>query len=114
LFTREAVTLIHDCAHGIPRTINVMCDNALVTGLALGRQPVDREIVLEVSRDFALRAETTETSQEGDVQEPATGELPRHDEVLTEAPERPQENRELFQQPPARATRFPLFGFGRR
>jgi general secretion pathway protein A len=54
LFTREAVTLVHEYARGIPRTISVICDNALVSGMALGRQPVDRAIVLEVSRDFDL------------------------------------------------------------
>jgi hypothetical protein len=32
----------------------VMCDNALISGFALGRQPVDREIVLDVCRDFDL------------------------------------------------------------
>jgi general secretion pathway protein A len=57
LFTREAVTLIHEHSRGIPRTISVMCDNALVGGMALGRQPVDRAIVLEVARDFDLRQE---------------------------------------------------------
>ena len=57
LFTREAVTLIHEFSHGIPRTISVMCDNALVSGMALGRQPVDRGIVMEVSGDFDLRRE---------------------------------------------------------
>jgi hypothetical protein len=31
-----------------------MCDNALVSGFALGRQPVNREILLEVARDFNL------------------------------------------------------------
>jgi general secretion pathway protein A len=54
LFTREAVALIHDHARGIPRTINVICDNALVSGFALGRQPVDSAIVREVTRDFDL------------------------------------------------------------
>jgi general secretion pathway protein A len=58
LFTREGVMLIHEHSRGIPRTINVMCDNALVSGMALGRQPVDRAIVLEVSRDFDLQRET--------------------------------------------------------
>jgi general secretion pathway protein A len=56
LFTREAVQLIHEFSLGIPRTISVMCDNALLGGMALGRQPVDREIVNEVCRDFDLRA----------------------------------------------------------
>jgi general secretion pathway protein A len=53
-FTREAVALIHESSRGIPRTINVMCDNALLSGFALGRKPVDRQIVLEVCQDFDL------------------------------------------------------------
>src|SRR5204862_3698782 len=28
LFTREAVMLVHDHSRGIPRTVNVVCDNA--------------------------------------------------------------------------------------
>ena len=56
LFTREAVVLIHEFSRGIPRTISVICDNALLGGLALERQPVDRGIVSEVCRDFDLRA----------------------------------------------------------
>ena len=54
VFTREAVMLIHEQSHGIPRTINVICDNALLTGMALGRRLVDAEIVREVVRDFDL------------------------------------------------------------
>jgi type II secretory pathway predicted ATPase ExeA len=57
LFTREAVVLIHEFSGGIPRTISVMCDNALLGGFALGRQPVDREIVTDVCRDFDLGGE---------------------------------------------------------
>src|SRR5581483_641440 len=57
LFTRDAVILIHERSHGIARTINVICDNALVTGFGLGRCPVDREIVAEVARDFDLLGE---------------------------------------------------------
>jgi len=54
LFTREAVMLIHQYSGGIPRTISVICDNALIHGLALGRQPVDQHMVLDVCRDFRL------------------------------------------------------------
>lgn len=54
LFTREAVMLIHECSGGIPRTISVICDNALVSGFAVGRQPVDRGLVVEVARDFRV------------------------------------------------------------
>jgi general secretion pathway protein A len=55
LFTREAITLIQEYSMGIPRTISVICDNALVSAMALERHVVDRAIVLEVCRDFCLR-----------------------------------------------------------
>jgi general secretion pathway protein A len=54
LFTREAVMLIHERARGIPRTISVICDNALLNAFAQGRRVVSPEIVREVSRDFDL------------------------------------------------------------
>jgi type II secretory pathway predicted ATPase ExeA len=63
LFTREAVMLIHDRSEGIPRTINVICDNALVTGFAAGRRPVDRQIVQDVARDFDLLTLKTPAGQ---------------------------------------------------
>src|SRR5262249_52928836 len=52
LFTREAVMQVHEASRGIPRTINVLCDNSLITGFALKRRPVDRDIVRDVCRDF--------------------------------------------------------------
>jgi len=61
IFTREAVTLIREFSHGLPRTISVMCDNALLSGFALDRRPVDGDIVREVCRDFDLRAAATIT-----------------------------------------------------
>lgn len=71
LFTREAVTLVHEYSGGIPRTISVMCDNALLNGLALGRQPVDREIVLEVCRDFDLSGKHVAAPAVAQLAEPA-------------------------------------------
>ena len=53
-FSLEAVHLIHEYAGGIPRMINVICDNALATGLALQRRPVDRACVREVGIDLKL------------------------------------------------------------
>jgi general secretion pathway protein A len=55
LFTREAVTLIYEHSHGVPRTISVMCDNAFISGFALDRKRIDGDIVREVCRDFDLR-----------------------------------------------------------
>lgn len=65
LFTREAVMLIQEYSRGIPRTISVMCDNALLSGFAQGRQPVGREIIEDVVADFDLRraAQPVEESQ---------------------------------------------------
>jgi len=54
IFTREAVTLIHEYSHGLPRTISVMCDNTLMSGFALDQRPVDGDIVREVCHDFDL------------------------------------------------------------
>jgi type II secretory pathway predicted ATPase ExeA len=58
LFTREAVMLIHEHSGGIARTINVICDNALLSGMAVGCQPVGRALVLEVCKNFDLSRPT--------------------------------------------------------
>ena len=54
MFSLDAVTLIHELSGGNARTISVICDNVLVTGMALGRQRIDRATVLEVGRDLHL------------------------------------------------------------
>jgi len=56
MFTRDAVELIHRRSRGIPRTISVICDNALIGGLAAGVKPIGRDIVAEVCRDFKVGA----------------------------------------------------------
>jgi general secretion pathway protein A len=57
-FSREAIVSIYERSHGIPRTINVLCENALLTGYAADERPVGSDIVLEVCRDFAFEAPT--------------------------------------------------------
>jgi general secretion pathway protein A len=62
LFTPNAIAVIYNHSGGIPRTISVICDNALVAGFAIGRRPVGPDIVLEVCRDLdfaAVRPERT-------------------------------------------------------
>jgi general secretion pathway protein A len=80
IFTRQAVTLIHEHSHGLPRTISVMCDNALMSGFAVDQRPVDGDIVLEVCRDFDLARSATVAPQRPhlalvtpDAAEPASG-----------------------------------------
>jgi general secretion pathway protein A len=76
LFTREAVMRIHEYSGGIPRMINVICDNALMHGLALGRQPVDQEIVREVCRDFRLDNRLSDRPSEAPVRQETEAALP--------------------------------------
>ncbi len=54
VFTREAVALIHERSGGIPRTISVLADNAMVTAFAAGERPVSVKTVRDVCRDFDL------------------------------------------------------------
>jgi len=55
LFAPAAIETIFEHSRGIPRTISVICDNALLSGFAADECPVSRETVLEVCRDFDLR-----------------------------------------------------------
>jgi len=54
IFTREAVVLMHERSKGVPRTLSVLADNALVSGFATGQRPVGTAIVREVCKDFDL------------------------------------------------------------
>jgi type II secretory pathway predicted ATPase ExeA len=54
VFTRQAVSLMHDRAQGLPRTISVIADNALLAGYAAGQRPVSAELVAEICRDFDI------------------------------------------------------------
>ena len=54
LFTKDAIKAIYDGSRGIPRLINVICDNVLLAGFAANRKPITRDLVDEVCRDFDL------------------------------------------------------------
>jgi general secretion pathway protein A len=54
IFTSPAVGLVHERSGGIPRTISVICENALISGFAEERRPIDRDIVEQVCADFDL------------------------------------------------------------
>jgi general secretion pathway protein A len=55
LFTPWAVRRIVKHAQGVPRVLNILCDNALVTGLGYREKPVTARIVREVIRDLRGR-----------------------------------------------------------
>jgi general secretion pathway protein A len=97
VFSFEAVALIHEHSGGIPRSVNVICDNALVNGMALGRHQVDRAIVDEVCRDLRLqssRERYVEAALHTLAQEPARS-LPHPDAVAeSEATDDPETDSE--------------------
>jgi general secretion pathway protein A len=58
LFERNAVEKITLYSGGIPRLINVICDNALLSCYALSRKKVSAEIIEEVASDLRLTAQS--------------------------------------------------------
>lgn len=59
LFTEDAVRMIHAETRGVPRLINVVCDQALLTGFAEGSPFIDAEIVQECVKDIHIPGEAT-------------------------------------------------------
>ncbi len=49
LFTPGAVDEIHACTRGLPRAINILCDNALIMGYSIEAKTITPEIVKKVA-----------------------------------------------------------------
>lgn len=60
VFTKDALKAIAKESNGIPRVINVICDNSLITAFGYQRNPVDLKIVKEVIAD--LRGSRTKST----------------------------------------------------
>ncbi len=65
IFSVEAVKQIHQASSGIPRSVNVLCDNALISGFAAQMRPITLAIVLEVCKDFDLHASSAPAPAQG-------------------------------------------------
>lgn len=52
VFTLSAMKAIVKAAEGYPRSINILCDNALVSGLGYQCKPITPKIAREVIREF--------------------------------------------------------------
>jgi len=55
IFTEKAIKRIYLRSGGIPRLINILCDNALLNGYALDQKTVDEKSVKEVANDLYLK-----------------------------------------------------------
>ena len=65
VFTRQAVDCIYEHSRGIPRLVSVLCDNAMISGFAADRRPINREIVADVCRDFDINGVHTSIADNG-------------------------------------------------
>lgn len=54
VFTKDAVRAVYEASRGIPRTIGVVCENALLAGYAAGHKPVVRSMVIEACEALDL------------------------------------------------------------
>jgi type II secretory pathway predicted ATPase ExeA len=54
IFTPGAIDLIFQCSEGIPRQINNLCDNAMLSGYAAGEQIIGRQIIEDVADNLDL------------------------------------------------------------
>jgi general secretion pathway protein A len=52
LFKNEARKMVYEYSCGIPRKINILCDNALLIGFALEKREIDGDCVAEAARDL--------------------------------------------------------------
>jgi type II secretory pathway predicted ATPase ExeA len=70
IFSEEALSTVHEYSRGIPRIINNLCENAMVSAFARQQRPVTSEMVAEVAADFrlapasAIPEETSSTAAE--------------------------------------------------
>ena len=55
LFTGKALKEIYSMSRGIPRLINILCDNALLNGYVLDKTIVDAKSVREAAKDLKLQ-----------------------------------------------------------
>ena len=52
IFSPSALDAVIKKANGIPRVMNILCDNALITGFGYQQKPIGAKIVKEVIADF--------------------------------------------------------------
>jgi general secretion pathway protein A len=54
IFPAAAITAIHRCSNGIPRLINTICENALISAFSVRSMTVTPEVIKEIAAEFRL------------------------------------------------------------
>src|SRR5439155_17941344 len=91
LFHPEAVQKIAFYSKGIPRLINIICDNALLTAFAASQKTVSAALIGEVADDLSLES-TTQPMEAKDI---LTVSAPKAESetLIREAPTRSSQQR---------------------
>jgi general secretion pathway protein A len=63
IFTSKALEAIHACSGGIPRLINILCDNGLLTAYSMGEKRVSAAIIRDVADDRSLVSASEEAAR---------------------------------------------------
>jgi general secretion pathway protein A len=69
IFSPGAIDYIFRCSEGIPRQINNLCDNAMLTGYAAGEPIIGRSIIEEVAETFDMLPRSDRGRQMGEERE---------------------------------------------
>lgn len=69
IFSPGAIDFIFRCSEGIPRQINNLCDNALLTGYSAGEPTIGRAIIEEVAETFDMLPRSDRGRQMGEERE---------------------------------------------
>lgn len=75
-FTREALDVVHERSGGIPRSINNICDTALMLGFAAGAGAVTPEIAMQAAEDTGLGPEPPAPAATNGTPPPVPGTAP--------------------------------------
>lgn len=69
VFLSEAIVAVYQHSHGIPRLINTICENALITGYARQKPSVTAQIIEDIALDFRLNLNCAPPPMEQDLGE---------------------------------------------
>ena len=63
IFTSEALQTIHNCSGGVPRLINILCDNGMLAAYTLGEKRVRSSIIRQVAEERSLATAAEEAAR---------------------------------------------------
>ena len=69
IFSPGAIDYIFRCSEGIPRNINNLCDNALLSGYAAGESTIGRNVIEDVADTFDMLPRADRGMQAGEENE---------------------------------------------